>query len=610
MKRKKRYSKMLISGKSLCKCTAICAVAILSISTTASAAASSPSISFSSEHTLEYVDSVDTFFAKREQLLKLYSDIKSMHEKDLKQLTDELKAEIADGGYDYDLTFEFLNEKGDPLRNADYTGMLSAYIACKEYRQNNSLDLLTTFADIPILNLSTESAYVEETIPVRVTEYVKQQNGTYLPDGAHYTSKEEQIPEMKRNEDGTYTDTGSTITISPQTVRTPYLKAQIEIDITAIYNAMEINAERVADRVAQIKEYLEYFISNEGIAYGNSTPLSYEEAKSVEMDAYIHKTKAQMLEDLAQEQNQAWATLNEARVALVDTATSLVGQVPYLWGGKSRKSGYDETWWTVRADGTQNGLDCSGFVQWVYRTTGFNEDIWKSLLSTADILKSCETISRDELLPGDIGLLNYGDTINHCGIYLGNDKYVHCSSGKKTVTISNFPFTVFKRVQFDTNNSLDFSCYKGYSLNNKTSQLNVDSSVDLSYDDLYLVAQLMTSEAAGEGFNGQAAVAEVVFNRLKSPLFPNTVEEIIYQKSENGISQFSENERIRSITPNDTTLEIAQMVFNGSLSVLGNTDVLFYRRPEQGEETNNWGPYPFYKRISHHSFYSKSKEEE
>lgn len=153
MKRKKRYSKMLISGKSLCKCTAICAVAILSISTTASAAASSPSISFSSEHTLEYVDTVDTFFAKREQLLKLYSDIKSMHEKDLKQLTDELKAEIADGGYDYDLTFEFLNEKGDPLRKADYTGMLSAYIACKEYRQNNSLDLLTTFADIPILNL-------------------------------------------------------------------------------------------------------------------------------------------------------------------------------------------------------------------------------------------------------------------------------------------------------------------------------------------------------------------------------------------------------------------------------------------------------------------------
>ena len=63
------------------------------------------------------------------------------------------------------------------------------------------------------------------------------------------------------------------------------------------------------------------------------------------------------------------------------------------------------------------------------------------------------------------------------------------------------------------------------------------------------------------------------------------------------------------MVPSDSTIEIAQMVFNGSLSVLGNTDILFYRRPEQGEETADWGDYPFYKRINHHSFYSKTKEE-
>lgn len=608
MKLKNKYLKMLISGKSLRKSIAILTATLLFMPQSVSAAYNPPA-TVSSEFTINYVDSVDAYFEKRDQLLALYADIKSTHEETIKQLTDDLKEEIADGEYDYDLTFESLNENGDPLQSIDYTGTLSIYMACKEYRKSNHLGLLTTFSDIPLLTLSSTPAFIEETVPVRVTNYAKQENGTYLPQSTRYTTKKECIPEYTKNADGSYTDTGSTITVAPKTVRTPYLKAQITVNVSAIYDSMEVDEEKVADRVDQIKEYLEYFVTNEGITFGNDTPLSYEEAKSAEMDAYLDNVRKQLVEEVDHTSCKTWTTANEARIALIETASSLVGRVPYLWGGKSRKAGYDETWWTVRPDGTQNGLDCSGFVQWVYRTSGFSEDIWKMLSSTSQILQSCETISKDELLPGDIGLLNYGDSVNHCGIYLGDDTYIHCSSGKKTVTISKFPFTVFKRVQFDTHNALDFSGYRGYSLNNEICQFNVNSNVDLSYEDLYLVAQLITSEASGEGLNGQAAVAEVVLNRMRSPLFPNTVEEVIYQESDNGIMQFSDNERIQSMVPSDSTIEIAQMVFNGSLSVLGNTDILFYRRPEQGEETADWGDYPFYKRINHHSFYSKTKEE-
>ena len=608
MKLKNKYLKMLISGKSLRKSIAILTATILFMPQSVSAAYNPPA-TVSSKFTINYVNSVDAYFEKRDQLLELYADIKSTHEETIKQLTDDLKEEIADGGYDYDLTFESLNENGDPLQSIDYTGTLSIYMACKEYRKSNHLGLSTTFSDIPLLTLSSTPAFIEETVPVRVTDYAKQENGTYLPQSTRYTTKKECIPEYTKNADGSYTDTGSTITVDPKTVRTPYLKAQITVNVSAIYDSMEVAEEKVADRVSQIKEYLEYFVTNEGITFGNDTPLSYEEAKSAEMDAYLDNVRKQLVEEVDHTSCKTWTTANEARIALIETASSLVARVPYLWGGKSKKAGYDETWWTVRPDGTQNGLDCSGFVQWVYRTSGFSEDIWKTLSSTSQILQSCETISKDELLPGDIGLLNYGDSVNHCGIYLGDDTYIHCSSGKKTVTISKFPFTVFKRVQFDTHNALDFSSYRGYSLNNEICQFNVNSNVDLSYEDLYLVAQLITSEASGEGLNGQAAVAEVVLNRMRSPLFPNTVEEIIYQESDNGIMQFSDNERIQSMVPSDSTIEIAQMVFNGSLSVLGNTDILFYRRPEQGEETADWGDYPFYKRINHHSFYSKTKEE-
>ncbi|MDP2871821.1 MAG: cell wall hydrolase [Bacillota bacterium] len=51
----------------------------------------------------------------------------------------------------------------------------------------------------------------------------------------------------------------------------------------------------------------------------------------------------------------------------------------------------------------------------------------------------------------------------------------------------------------------------------------------LSPSDIDLIARLVRAEAAGEPYDGQVAVAAVVLNRLKSPLFPNTVRSIIYQ---------------------------------------------------------------------------------
>jgi len=36
-------------------------------------------------------------------------------------------------------------------------------------------------------------------------------------------------------------------------------------------------------------------------------------------------------------------------------------------------------------------------------------------------------------------------------------------------------------------------------------------------------------ESRGESYEGKLAVAAVVMNRVKSPLFPNTIKEVIYQ---------------------------------------------------------------------------------
>ena len=44
-----------------------------------------------------------------------------------------------------------------------------------------------------------------------------------------------------------------------------------------------------------------------------------------------------------------------------------------------------------------------------------------------------------------------------------------------------------------------------------------------------MMAHTVYGEARGEAHIGKVAVAAVILNRIKSPLFPNTIKEVIYQ---------------------------------------------------------------------------------
>jgi len=55
------------------------------------------------------------------------------------------------------------------------------------------------------------------------------------------------------------------------------------------------------------------------------------------------------------------------------------------------------------------------------------------------------------------------------------------------------------------------------------------SRFSLSRSDLDLLARLVYSEARGEPYTGQVAVAAVALNRLFSPQFPNTVRDVIFE---------------------------------------------------------------------------------
>lgn len=71
--------------------------------------------------------------------------------------------------------------------------------------------------------------------------------------------------------------------------------------------------------------------------------------------------------------------------------------------------------------------------------------------------------------------------------------------------------------------------------------------VILDANDTLLLARNIYYEARGEPVEGQAAVAQVVLNRLRSPNFPNSVEDVIYQNSQfswtiGGESQITDQE--------------------------------------------------------------------
>ena len=66
----------------------------------------------------------------------------------------------------------------------------------------------------------------------------------------------------------------------------------------------------------------------------------------------------------------------------------------------------------------------------------------------------------------------------------------------------------------------------------------IDNCRGISEEDQYLLAKIAMAEAECESFETKVLVIETILNRKKSDEFPNTIEEVIFQKV-NGVYQFS-----------------------------------------------------------------------
>lgn len=392
---------------------------------------------------------------------------------------------IADGGYDYDLSMESLINYAQSSSGYDVSYILAAYSASLGQKSTSEADMLSKLDAVAddMFPVTSAEKEVELTVPLTYSTYrevtvtvvtSRSQTGTingvpqyryttesrtyYEPDGTVTTTEPVTVPAFNEvtvsvpvysegsisgMKDATYYTAAGEETLTPDTEIIKYVECTIHpfdqsvildafsIDPSAIYDQFQITYREAIQNMANALKMTLYGT----LGSGDTVALT-----DAELIAFVNHQNC-----------------NATRKHILTTALSLVGKVPYFWGGKSA-AGWNDEWNTpklVTASGSSTsgtirpyGLDCSGFTDWVYKTAlgvSLYEGTWNQWDNTYAITES-------ELLPGDLGFMAEPGTVpvNHVLIYAGKGEngeqmWVHCASGTGVVLNSPDYVTQYRR---------------------------------------------------------------------------------------------------------------------------------------------------------------------
>lgn len=392
---------------------------------------------------------------------------------------------IPDGGYDYDLSMESLINYAQSSSGYDVSYILAAYSASLGQKSTSEADMLSKLDAVAddMFPVTSAEKEVELTVPLTYSTYrevtvtvvtSRSQTGTingvpqyryttesrtyYEPDGTVTTTEPVTVPAFNEvtvsvpvysegsisgMKDATYYTAAGEETLTPDTEIIKYVECTIHpfdqsvildafsIDPNAIYDQFQITYREAIQNMANALKMTLYGT----LGSGDTVALT-----DAELIAFVNQQNC-----------------NATRKHILTTALSLVGKVPYFWGGKSA-AGWNDEWNTpklVTASGSSTsgtirpyGLDCSGFTDWVYKTAlgvSLYEGTWNQWDNTYAITES-------ELLPGDLGFMAEPGTVpvNHVLIYAGKGEngeqmWVHCASGTGVVLNSPDYVTQYRR---------------------------------------------------------------------------------------------------------------------------------------------------------------------
>ncbi len=306
----------------------------------------------------------------------------------------EVENIITSGGYDYRLSMDALSNYAHASTGYDVCYILAAYSASMEQKDTSKADLTAK------LNAVTSSMF-----PV-------------TKDGEGTVQQEVQATPAPSPSPGA--------TPAPTTVTVKYVKCTIHqfdtsviatafgLDLDAPYGEFGITYRQAIENMANALKRTMYG----SVVAGSSVPLTDEE-----LIAFVN---AQHCSDM--------------RKHILTTALSLVGKVPYFWGGKS-EAGWNDDWNTPKlvwaaGDHTSGtiqpyGLDCSGFTDWVYKTA-------LGMGTLGMQWESSHAVSAADLQPGDLGFLGGRYDWTHVLMFAGYGEsgqrmWVHSSGGEGVI---------------------------------------------------------------------------------------------------------------------------------------------------------------------------------
>lgn len=385
---------------------------------------------------------VDSSSSLEESLLMALKD-------NMEKVKNEIKEDIQASQYEENLCV--IDSFDDTTLDTSY--ILAAYSISQPYENQSKEDLFSAFVGTNFYSFEKEEKTKEILVPRTINQYKKVlltvvENGVavkkevYVVSGTTEITEDIEIPRYERIEvvpqnptevGEYYVLAGSEkVTLEKKNVKYASYYISQNFDESLIHawgfnpsDKLELFGE---DTEMTKGEYARTLANNYMLAVFNKTYIGEGSAGGSgsiigditfgSQPSYSHQEIMDMVNKLDCSQNRKY---------LIYTAMSLVGRVPYFWAGRSAP-GWNSEWGKVKpipyagnpkqpvGSGWPYGMDCSGYVSWVYKTVYGGNPLEDRTTYTMGDGEVATPIDFSQAKPGDILLRR-----THTGIYLGRD---------------------------------------------------------------------------------------------------------------------------------------------------------------------------------------------
>jgi spore germination cell wall hydrolase CwlJ-like protein len=134
------------------------------------------------------------------------------------------------------------------------------------------------------------------------------------------------------------------------------------------------------------------------------------------------------------------------------------------------------------------------------------------------------------------------------------------------------------------------------------SHSSYNSPKDIEPYEIYCMAQAVYHEARGEPVEGQIAVAYVVLNRMRNPVWPATACEVVYEPA-----QFTDIEKTIPNMKSDAWVQAVEIAALSYIGFIDNPigDAFYYYNPKKVKHPKHCKKSKKIGKIGNHVFYTE-----